>query len=201
MGMIGVGAASFVAVQPEAEDEDAMINHTEDDSDLLNEPKVEVQVDNDEIDSVNGTLHAGLLDDVHFSSEENSESAASQTIAAEPGNAEDVSNDDETFDFSVYDGPEFTNFMTGDWINQANGPEVIDYEATNESILVVWDDTDFDAREPSLSVSPDPDDPEVMQVNMNGKVVADVYGDSDLSVADLTLMPLSSALIVGLSPA
>jgi hypothetical protein len=102
---------------------------------------------------------------------------------------------------SAFDGLEFSNFMTGDWISQAHGPEVIDYEAEKESILVVWDDTSLEAQEPSLSVSPDPDDPEVMQVNMNGKPLADIYGDPELSVADLVLMPLSSALMVGLSPA
>lgn len=197
MGMIGVGAASFVAVQPEVEDEDATMGQTEDESDHFTDPMDEVH-EGENADPVEGTLHAGLLDDVAFSSEENGAVTDSDASGAETTG--DFSNDAD-FDFSAYDGPEFTNFMTGDWINQAKGAEVIDYEASRESLLVVWDDTDLDAHEPSLSVSPDPDDPEVMQVNMNGKVVADVYGDSNLSVADLTLIPLSSALIVGLSPA
>lgn len=210
MGMIGVGAASFVAVPTDAEDDseldDKMIDHAEDDSDRFTGTGDEIRMDNGATDPVDGTLHAGLLDDVVFSSEENGDmlgsgDALARSVLDETADGGDPSGDDTAFDFSDYEGPEFSNFMTGDWINQATAPEVIDYEAESESILVVWDDTNLDAREPSLSVSPDPDDPEVMQVNMNGKVVADVYGDSNLSVADLTLMPLSSALIVGLSPA
>lgn len=200
--MIGVGAASFVAVRPVAEDDDAMIDQTEGGPENLTDPFDDVQVTTDHADPVEGTLHAGLLEDLMFSSEENGavtdSGAAPWNAVADEAAVQDGLSNEEAFDFSTYDGPEFTYFMTGDWINQAHGAEVIDYEATQESLLVVWDDTDPDAQEPSVSVSPDPDDPEVMQINMNGKVLAEVYGDSNLSAGDLTLIPLSSALIVEL---
>lgn len=193
--MIGVGAASLVAVQPPAEDDD-YADAPEDQAlpeDMMAQPDAaQDPAETEPLDPMAGTMHAGLLDD----------SDSDQDGAA------DALGDDSRAPVAplalqepAFDGLEFSSFMTGDWISQAHGPEVIDYEADKESILVVWDDTSLEAREPSLSVSPDPDDPEVMQVNMNGKPLADVYGDPELSVADLVLMPLSSALMVGLSPA
>lgn len=90
--------------------------------------------------------------------------------------------------------------LVGDWI--ANGPvsEVIDYQASSESLVLVWDDLTPIAQEPLVSVVPDPDDDEIMHVMMNDKSVATVYGDPELTVSDVTLIPLSSALIVGLKP-
>lgn len=193
--MIGVGAASLVAVHPPAEDDD-YADAPEDQAlpeDMMAQPDAAQDfAESEPLDPMTGTMHAGLLDD--SDSDQN-------------GVADALGDDSRgpvaplALQEPVFDGLEFSSFMTGDWISQAHGPEVIDYEADKESILVVWDDTSLEAQEPSLSVSPDPDDPEVMQVNMNGKPLADVYGDPELSVADLVLMPLSSALMVGLSPA
>jgi hypothetical protein len=195
MGMIGVGAASLVAVQPPAEDDD-YADAPEDQAfpeEMMAQPDEALGLaESEPLDPMVGTMHAGLLDDGDIGQDGVADALgedASDPIAPLALNE------------SAFDGLEFSNFMTGDWISQAHGPEVIDYEAEKESILVVWDDTSLEAQEPSLSVSPDPDDPEVMQVNMNGKPLADVYGDPELSVADLVLMPLSSALMVGLSPA
>ena len=210
MGIVGVGAASLVAVhEPEEEDADDL-----NDQDIFDEammvapngdfPGQEFSDDETDLldDPMDGALHAGLLDpqdmaltggyDVNASGIDDTQHASAEMDQMEP---------EEPFDFSAYEGPEYSNFMTGDWITQAKGSEIIDYQAERESIVVVWDDTDLEAIEPTINVSPDPDDPEVMQVNMNGKVLADVYGDCELSVADLTLIPLSSALIVGLTPA
>lgn len=195
--MIGVGAASLVAVQPPAEDDD-YADAPEDQAlpeEMMAQPdEAQGLAESEPLDPMAGTMHAGLLDD--------------GDVFADQGGVEDAFGEDSSdpvappaLHESAFDGLEFSNFMTGDWISQAHGPEVIDYEAEKENILVVWDDTSLEAQEPSLSVSPDPDDPEVMQVNMNGKPLADVYGDPQLSVADLVLMPLSSALMVGLSPA
>lgn len=208
MGIVGIGAASLVAVHTPEEDGDSLA-----DEDVIDEAMMAApgdgffEPDDPEAasdlpdDPMAGTLHAGMLD---------AEDELPAVASANPGsNFDDLHEDDaaadptepeEPFDFSVYDAPEYANFMVGDWISNATGPEVLDYEAARESIVVVWDDTDLDAVEPTLSVSPDPDDPEVMQVNADGKVLADIYGDCDLSVCDLTLIPLSSALIVGLTP-
>jgi hypothetical protein len=210
MGIVGIGAASLVAVhEPEEEDADDLNDQGILDEAMMvapngNFPGQETsEVEPDPLENpLDGALHAGLLDPQDSSSTSGSEMNASGFDDAQDANAEmDQMESDEPFDFSVYEGPEYSNFMTGDWITQAKGSEIIDYLAERESIVVVWDDTDLEAREPTISVSPDPDDPEVMQVNMNGKVLADVYGDCDLSVSDLTMIPLSSALIVGLTPA
>jgi hypothetical protein len=88
----------------------------------------------------------------------------------------------------------------GDWIMRGAPAEVLDYQHTSESLMLVWDDLEADAKEPEVSVGSDPFDEEVKHVLMNGKSVAEVYGDPNLTVADLTVIPLSSALIVGLEP-
>jgi hypothetical protein len=114
----------------------------------------------------------------------------------------------EGFEESVADtGPDLedthsglSQVLLGDWI--ANGPEdeVFDYEAATESLVLIWDDIDAGADEPDVRVEQDPFDDEVMHILMNGKSVAEVYGDPNLTAADVTMIPLSSALIVGLEP-
>jgi hypothetical protein len=88
----------------------------------------------------------------------------------------------------------------GDWITQGAPSEVLDYQRTEDSLMLVWDDLETDAQEPDVAVESDPFDEDVKHVLMNGKSVAEVYGDPNLTVADLTVIPLSSALIVGLEP-
>ena len=91
--------------------------------------------------------------------------------------------------------------MLGDWITEGPPAEVLDYEPAKDSLMLVWDDLAPDGHEPTVSVERDPFDAEVMHIVMNGKSVAEIYGDPALSVADITTIPLSSALIVGLEPA
>ncbi len=91
--------------------------------------------------------------------------------------------------------------LPGDWLYENDDTEVLDYDAETESLILVWDDLAEGANEPEVSVEEDPFDEDVRQVMMNGKSVAEVYGDPNLNTADITVMPLSSALIVGLEPA
>lgn len=89
----------------------------------------------------------------------------------------------------------------GDWITEGKAAEVVDYDAGTESLVLVWDDLEGPATEPQVRVETDPFDDEVMHVMMNDTSVAEVYGDPDLTSGDITMIPLSSALIVGLEPA
>ena len=91
--------------------------------------------------------------------------------------------------------------MLGDWITKGHPAEVLDYEPAKDSLMLVWDDLARTADEPDVTVESDPFDAEVMHILMNCKSVAEIYGDPELTVADITLIPLSSALIVGLEPA
>lgn len=89
----------------------------------------------------------------------------------------------------------------GDWIQHGAPSEVLDYQHSEESLMLVWDDLETDAPPPEVDVASDPFDDEVKHVLMNGKSVAEVYGDPNMTAADVTVIPLSSALIVGLEPA
>ena len=70
-----------------------------------------------------------------------------------------------------------------------------------DSLVLVWDDLDGPAEEPKVHVETDPYDDEVKHVVMNESSVAEVYGDPNLNTGDIIMIPLSSALIVGLEPA
>lgn len=86
----------------------------------------------------------------------------------------------------------------GDWIDQRAGSDVIDYEPRTECLMLVWDDTSNGSAEPAVDVIPSPENPDVMNVSMNGETVAEVHGNSGFSITDLTLIPLSSAVAIGL---
>lgn len=86
------------------------------------------------------------------------------------------------------------------WIDEGVPGEAIDYDPDQDSLVIVWDDITEDTNEPQINVVSDEHDPEVMHVLMNGQSVAEIYGDANFSVSDLTIIPLSSALIAGLAP-
>ena len=93
------------------------------------------------------------------------------------------------------------DILLGDWISQGQEAEITDYDASEDSLMLVWDDMMKGATEPNVEVAPDEHDNEVMHVLMNGKSVAEVYGDPNLNPSDITIIPLSSALIVNLQAA
>lgn len=106
---------------------------------------------------------------------------------------------DEQIALPTTEGDQATETL-GDWIMRGAPSEVLDYQHTRESLMLVWDDLETDAKEPEVAVESDPFDEEVKHVLMNGKSVAEIYGDPNMTVADVTVIPLSSALIVGLEP-
>lgn len=192
LGIVGAGAASFI-ISP-VEDEDAV-----------------------ERSDVADDAQGDLLDQIKGLSE--SDPASGETllhrIALDPNRAGiiDERGPDPLDEPDGYDrmiaghGDAFADrdhdapIMLGDWITEGPPAEVLDYEPAKDSLMLVWDDLAPDGHEPTVSVESDPFDAEVMHIVMNGKSVAEIYGDPALSVADITTIPLSSALIVGLEPA
>lgn len=171
----------------------------------------------DEIESARDSLLDASYDDILFgedfdaqqpqdSAEGNPSDQMLRDIVRDPfgGGFIDLASDHpETDDSVVADGVEAPSeqIMLGDWISEGQPSEVLDYETEKDSLMLVWDDMIDGAEEPQVDVAQDPYDHEVMHVLMNGKSVAEVYGDPELSVSDVTIIPLSSALIVGLEPA
>ncbi|WP_299400931.1 hypothetical protein [uncultured Roseobacter sp.] len=215
MGLAGVGAASFVGLKSsEIEEEDEVLEAEEIHADGATDMLQEIHTQSD---AAGGLLASGtefvepeaapastttdgwgddILNEVmaEFDTAEGPAAPEPGTTNVQPLILQDPIPDEleeeNAFDLSL-----------SDWITERSGAEILDYSAETESLMLVWDDTDAGTIEPDVDVAPDPDDPEVMQVSMNGENVAEVYGDAEMSVADLTLIPLSSAIIIGLAPA
>lgn len=204
IGIASVGAASLITFPEPEEEEDEVLNADE-----------MIQTGHDLLDQIGSIEDVDIPDDDLFD-------LVAQDVHAESQLDDAVSSD--AFNFSLESSPvagEISGFesetapldavedvatteelvLVGDWIASGPGSEVFDYEANSESLLLVWDDMATAAEEPQVDVSADPYDDEVMHVMMNNKSVAEVYGDPELTAADVTLIPLSSALIVGLEPA
>jgi len=90
--------------------------------------------------------------------------------------------------------------VVGDWIEGDRAAEVMDFDPQEDSLLLVWDDTASAAEAPDVSVAPDPENNDQMQVHVGDAIVALVNGRS-LFAADLSLIPLSSAIVSGLTDA
>lgn len=86
------------------------------------------------------------------------------------------------------------------WISQGSPGEVVDYTASQDQLMLVWDDLSGSSADPVVEVSDDPFDPEIKHITMNGRHMAEVYGDPELTAADVAVIPLSSALIAGFEP-
>jgi hypothetical protein len=87
-----------------------------------------------------------------------------------------------------------------EWIKKGKGPEHLNYDYASENLLLIWDDTQPNSKQPEINVISDFIDPDIVHVFMNGISMAEVKGDPYLSPDDITLIPLSAAQIVGLTP-
>jgi Ca2+-binding RTX toxin-like protein len=80
--------------------------------------------------------------------------------------------------------------VLGDWITEG-AAQLIDFNANEDSIILVWDDAAGD--EPTIDLAPHPTDPDLTQIIMNGEAVADVDADSDIALTDIALIAQSLA--------
>ncbi|WP_375229684.1 hypothetical protein [Roseobacter sp. S98] len=217
MGMVGVGAAAFVVTQDDLDD-DLDEDIQDDESQYVTGEDLTRQIDDIFSGRTVGEEVLGYGEDdsddylYDFISDTDPDDA-SVTITGFPeedgfGDIDGFSTwpGDAGFSADGYtDLPEQSEvppwLALAEWVSDGAASEPMDYDASRDSLVLVWDDTDDSAAEPEVTVQRDGNDPEVMHVMMNGQSVAEVYGDADLSVADLTVVPLSSAMIVGLEPA
>lgn len=210
VSIAGVGAAAFVGLSTETEDDEEAATqdkavHDDQDS-MLNQIKHH--------STAGGLLDAGAP--VSFSAQPHaptgagwgddvlndimSEIAAERDAANETAEADTPAPEADTVYSAAMLAEDDTSVdqMLSDWIAERNGADRLEYEASTEGLMLVWDDSEAGAAEPDVTVAPDPDNPEVMQIAMNGETVAQVHGDASLNASDLTLIPLSSAVEVGL---
>lgn len=88
--------------------------------------------------------------------------------------------------------------VLGDWFNEGNAAEIMDFAPNDDSLLFVWDDSGEDAEAPEVSMVTDPENAGRVQVMMGDVVVANVASDAPLDLVDISLIPLSSAFATGL---
>ena len=87
------------------------------------------------------------------------------------------------------------------WMDHGPNVEILDYSASEESLFLVWDDSVPDTTAPEVSVVPDFVNPDIVHIFIDGFAIAEVNGDPDLSARDVAVLPLSAALLIGLTPA
>lgn len=87
----------------------------------------------------------------------------------------------------------------GDWISLGHTATMIDFEAAQDRLILVWDDSV--APEPLVDVEADQDNPDLAHILLNGKVVADIHGGADLSAQDIVLLSKSATQIISTEPA
>lgn len=209
LGIVGVGATSLVLPHVQFEDDaaDADDDYLDQGTEIDTYGNLMDAADDqsEPLDSGEDTFllqekYLADLGPAHEQSSAESESQASnllRDIAEYPFLAD--FSDPETED--LVEGQQPVPPALGEWILEGPPAEVVEYEADKDSLMLVWDDLADGAYEPEVRVEQDPDDSDVMHVVMNDYSVAEVHGEPTLSAADVTIIPLSSALIVGLEPA
>lgn len=90
--------------------------------------------------------------------------------------------------------------VLGDWITEGGSAQIMDFAPAEDSLLFVWDDAEGE-DEPEVTIGPNPDLPGSLQVMMGDVVVANVAGETELTDADISLIPLSAAEALGLTAA
>ena len=88
--------------------------------------------------------------------------------------------------------------VLGDWLVSGDAAEIMDYTPADDSLVLVWDDSAATSNEPQISITADPDTLDQSLIWMNGEVVATVNG-TDILPGDIALIPLSTALHLGLA--
>lgn len=87
--------------------------------------------------------------------------------------------------------------ITGSWITDTHAIDIIDFNAEDDSILLIYEDED---EVPDVTLAPDLDDANITQVLMDGVAVANVMNGAGITIEDISLMPLSLAQSTGMAP-
>lgn len=87
--------------------------------------------------------------------------------------------------------------VLGSWIIGSEAAQILDFEAEEDSLVLVWDDSTDGSLAPRITVSADPASSGQTLVLMNDDVVAKVTGTA-LLPDNIALIPLSTATQVGL---
>jgi Ca2+-binding RTX toxin-like protein len=92
------------------------------------------------------------------------------------------------------------DIVLGDWLATGETAQIMDYTAAEDSLVLIWDDSEDGSVAPSMTLGADPNIANQTLVFLDGTPVAVVNG-SDLLPGDIALIPLSTAAYVGLASA
>jgi Ca2+-binding RTX toxin-like protein len=81
--------------------------------------------------------------------------------------------------------------VLGDWITDGNAVQIMDFDETEDSIILIWDDAV--GEEPTVDLQINPDYPDLIQILMDGEAVADVDSNSGIVLSDIALVAQSLA--------
>lgn len=70
---------------------------------------------------------------------------------------------------------------------------IADFNADQDSVLFVWDDSETEEEPTDVTVRPDPANAGQLQVWQGTRIVAQILGREPLSTLDIALIPYSSA--------
>ncbi|TLP65877.1 hypothetical protein FEE96_10305 [Parasedimentitalea maritima] len=86
--------------------------------------------------------------------------------------------------------------IVGDWIDADQSIEMMDFDPTEDQLVLLWDlQTQPD---PDIEVEADPDSPEYSVVRVNGTEVLRVNSTANLTASDITLLDQDSSDMIGL---
>ena len=88
--------------------------------------------------------------------------------------------------------------VLGDWLANGEAAQIMDYTASDDSLVLVWDDSLADTAEPQITLVTDPEAQDQTLVYLDDAIVASVNG-TDLMPGDIALIPLSTATQFGLA--
>ena len=185
-------------------DDPDLIFATQDDDTLFGSAGNDTVVGGDGDDAVNGSLNndtvsGGHGDDVINGVEDDTTTAhLDDTDGGDflnGGSGDDVIIAGKQDTVTAGDGAD--TIVSGDWIQAGLATNLIDFNAKDDNVLLVYADGD---DEPEISLQLDPETQGVTQIMMNGVVVANVLNGSEVSLKDIAVMPLSLAQSSGMAP-
>lgn len=89
--------------------------------------------------------------------------------------------------------------VLGDWIAQGHSAKVSDFDAQDDTLMMIWDDNTH-AEPPTLTLRADDSDSNTMHILLNGAETATVKGGRGLTAADVVMISLSNAQVAGFAP-
>lgn len=174
LGLIGLGAATYVSTNTVEEDDDAA--------------QTAVEESESTVDLVHGTPTDGLVAVAQGFSDDPDAQTALDPVA-EPDPEDEVRVEDE--------GP----VVESVWAEHGAPSTVTDFVPQDDSLVFIWDDTGGAEDAPEIAMQSDPENAGHLQILIGDQVVAQISGPDALEDAEIAMIPQSSAQAMDLIPA